>query len=180
MEFQVINSELKKSIVLAKKLLLNAEALLITTGAGMGVDSGLPDFRGTDGFWQAYPAISKMNLSFSEIANPRWFHTNPSMAWAFYGHRLNLYRQTIPHRGFEYLLRLAHQMKYGYFVMTSNVDGHFQKAGYDAKKILELHGSIHHLQCSTPCFNRIWSASKLLLEVNLEQLQTISPPGRLA
>ena len=39
-----------------------ADALLITAGAGMGVDSGLPDFRGTQGFWRAYPAIAKKSL----------------------------------------------------------------------------------------------------------------------
>ena len=50
-----------------------AEALLITAGAGMGVDSGLPDFRGREGFWQAYPAAARLGLSFAELANPDWF-----------------------------------------------------------------------------------------------------------
>lgn len=36
-----------------------AESLLITAGAGMGVDSGLPDFRGEQGFWNHYPALGK-------------------------------------------------------------------------------------------------------------------------
>jgi NAD-dependent SIR2 family protein deacetylase len=35
------------------------DALLVTAGAGMGVDSGLPDFRGTQGFWRAYPVIDQ-------------------------------------------------------------------------------------------------------------------------
>ena len=73
----------------------NADAILITAGAGMGVDSGLPDFRGAEGFWKAYPAIAKLGLSFSQMANPAWFETDPALAWAFYGHRLNLYRRTI-------------------------------------------------------------------------------------
>jgi len=49
-----------------------AQALLITAGAGMGVDSGLPDFRGKDGFWRAYPIIAKLGLSFHQMANPEW------------------------------------------------------------------------------------------------------------
>src|SRR5687767_1379893 len=105
-----------------------AEALLITAGAGMGVDSGLPDFRGKEGFWRAYPAIAKLGHSFEEMANPSWFVSNPRLAWAFYGHRLNLYRQTEPHRGFDLLLQTASTRKHGYFVFTSNVDGQFQKA----------------------------------------------------
>ena len=46
------------------------DALIITAGAGMGVDSGLPDFRGTEGFWKAYPVIKDLGYSFSEMANP--------------------------------------------------------------------------------------------------------------
>ena len=81
-----------------------ADALLVTAGAGMGVDSGLPDFRGKQGFWQAYPAIAALGRSFEQMANPAGFEENPQLAWAFYGHRLNLYRQTAPHQGFRQLL----------------------------------------------------------------------------
>jgi NAD-dependent SIR2 family protein deacetylase len=49
----------------------------------MGVDSGLPDFRGAQGFWRAYPAIAKLGLSFEGMANPAWFKKNPHLAWAF-------------------------------------------------------------------------------------------------
>ena len=84
-----------------------ADAVLITAGAGMGVDSGLPDFRGTTGFWNAYPVIAKLGLSFEEMADPSWFEKSPNLAWAFYGHRLHLYRATVPHNGFNLLLKLA-------------------------------------------------------------------------
>ena len=43
-----------------------------------------------------------------------------------------------------------------YFVVTSNVDGQFQKAGFAGENILEVHGSIHHLQCTRPCSRAIW------------------------
>src|SRR5215831_19342405 len=100
-----------------------ANALLVTAGAGIGVDSSLPDFRGTQGFWRAYPVIAKLGLSFEEMANPAWFKDDPALAWAFYGHRLNLYRNTAPHAGFSRLLEIAKSKPYGYFVFTSNVDG---------------------------------------------------------
>jgi NAD-dependent SIR2 family protein deacetylase len=103
-----------------------ADTLLVNAGAGMGVDSGLTDFRGTHGFWRAYPAIARLGLSFEEMANPAWFSENPHLAWAFCGHRLNLYRQTKPHQGFSQLLEIGATKAAGYFVFTSNVDGHFQ------------------------------------------------------
>lgn len=133
-------------------------ALLITAGAGMGVDSGLPDFRGNAGFWNAYPAYKHLGLSFSDLANPRWFSTDPGFAWGFYGHRLNLYRVTVPHEGFAILRALAESMPLGFFVFTSNVDGQFQKAGFPASRITEAHGSIHHLQCAENCGQEIFPA----------------------
>ncbi len=134
----------------------NARALIITAGAGMGVDSGLPDFRGNQGFWQAYPPYQRLGLSFQDAANPDQFQQDPLFGWGFYGHRLNLYRETVPHTGFALLREWIQRFNLDCFVATSNVDGQFQKAGFDDKQILEVHGSIHHLQCLTPCGMNIW------------------------
>ena len=106
----------------AAQYLAEADALLIGAGAGMGVDSGLPTFRGDTGFWQAYPALQ--GRSFAEIATPDTFTHDPELAWGFYGHRLNLYRQYAPHARFAILRRWMATLARppGAFVMTSNVD----------------------------------------------------------
>ena len=148
-----------------KQKIKEAKYLLITAGAGMGVDSGLPDFRGNSGFWRAYPAL-KNKIDFASMANPKWFKTNPKMAWAFYGHRLNLYRNTKPHKGFKMLLDLPHDK----FVFTSNVDGQFQKAGFDEEKIVEIHGSINYLQCTYLCNYNIWE-NKENIEVDMDKFE---------
>ncbi|MBN1251946.1 MAG: hypothetical protein JXR51_06300 [Bacteroidales bacterium] len=166
---------IEENIKLAAEAIKNSDALLITAGAGIGVDSGLPDFRGNSGFWREYPAIAKLGKSFSEMANPVWFEKDPKVAWAFYGHRLNLYRKINPHSGFDILLNEAKQKKYGYFVFTSNVDGQFQKAGFDNDKIDECHGSIHHLQCSKPCSHKIWSTKDIDIEVDMNVFEALEP-----
>ncbi|MEA3362404.1 MAG: Sir2 family NAD-dependent protein deacetylase [Thermodesulfobacteriota bacterium] len=135
----------------------NANSLVITAGAGMGVDSGLPDFRGNQGFWNSYPMYERLGLSFIQAANPEHFEDDPHFGWGFYGHRTNLYRETVPHSGFRILLDWIDEFKLDYFVATSNVDGQFQKAGFPESRILEVHGSIHHLQCTVPCHHNIWS-----------------------
>lgn len=142
----------------AIRLLEQASALLITAGAGMGVDSGLPDFRSDEGFWRAYPALGNRGLRFTEVASPQTFIDNPALAWGFYGHRLKLYRDTVPHDGFRLLLDAASRMPEGAFVFTSNVDGQFQKAGFAGHSLYECHGSIHHLQCLHGCTRHIWAA----------------------
>jgi NAD-dependent SIR2 family protein deacetylase len=135
----------------AAQVIASADALLIGAGAGMGVDSGLPDFRGSQGFWNAYPAYSKLGLPFEALANPRWFANDPTLAWGFYGHRLNLYRATQPHAGFQILRKWAERMRLGAFVFTSNVDGHFQRAGFAPEQVMEVHGAIDWLQCTANC-----------------------------
>jgi|KBSSwiStaDraftv2_1062776.scaffolds.fasta_scaffold163481_2 NAD-dependent SIR2 family protein deacetylase len=152
-----------------------AEALLITAGAGMGVDSGLPDFRGRHGFWRAYPAIANLGLSFEEMANPEWFVRAPELAWAFYGHRLNLYRATPPHEGFAKLLAWTKQKPHGGFIYTSNVDGHFERAGFAPDQIVECHGSIHHFQCCQPCGHSIWDAASETVCVEETQFRAVEP-----
>ena len=134
-----------------------AGALVVTAGAGMGVDSGLPDFRGDAGFWKAYPPYERLGLSFVDAANPAHFEADPPFGWGFYGHRTNLYRRTVPHEGFRLLLSWIERFRLASFVVTSNVDGQFQKAGFPEERVLEVHGSIHHLQCTTPCCDAIWA-----------------------
>jgi len=164
-----------RDIKRAAETLKEADALLINAGAGIGVDSGLPDFRGNTGFWKAYPPIAKLGISFSEMANPAWFDRRPHLAWAFYGHRLNLYRKTIPHSGFMQLLELAEKKPGKYFVFTSNVDGQFQKAGYDEECIEECHGSIHHFQCNSGCSSSIWDGGDENVDVDMDRFEALDP-----
>ncbi|WP_263771322.1 SIR2 family NAD-dependent protein deacylase [Propionivibrio soli] len=146
--------------------IVQADGLLITAGAGIGIDSGLPDFRGPQGFWRAYPTLGKAGLAFEEIASPEAFVRHPRLAWGFYGHRLNLYRATEPHVGFGILRRFGESRPRGCFVFTSNVDGQFVKAGFDSMRIVECHGSLHHLQCLDRCCDDIWPADAFHPEVD--------------
>lgn len=157
------------AITRAAALIEQADALIIAAGAGIGVDSGLPDFRGKDCFWRAYPALREGRIDFYSIASPAAFRSSPERAWGFYGHRLELYRETTPHHGFDLLRQWGQRMPYGVSVFTSNVDGQFQKAGFEPELIHECHGSIHHLQCLQPCCEAIWPADAFLPDVDVQR-----------
>lgn len=152
-----------------------ADALLIAAGAGMGVDSGLPDFRGDEGFWKAYPPLKELGISFVQMANPQWFQNDPTLAWGFYGHRLNLYRETAPHAGFAILHQWTRLKSQSSFVFTSNVDGHFGRAGFDVEQVLERHGSLGHLQCALPCRRDIWRADDVSIKVDATTFRAQTP-----
>lgn len=163
-------------ILQAAEIVAGADALIISAGAGMGVDSGLPDFRGNDGFWKAYPALAKAQLNFTEVASPKAFHQDPKLAWGFYGHRLALYRQTVPHPGFAILRKWCERMQLGARIFTSNVDGQFQKAGFSEDQVHECHGSIHHLQCMNECASGVWSAEQFVPEIDVETCHLVNEP----
>jgi NAD-dependent SIR2 family protein deacetylase len=132
----------------AAELVAGADALVVAAGAGMGVDSGLPDFRGNDGFWRAYPALAKANMNFVDVASPRTFVRAPAWHGAF--------------------------MR----VFTSNVDGQFQKAGVAEEDVQEYHGSLHHLQCLNECDSGVWSAAGFTPEVDDDACRLLNASPR--
>lgn len=162
----------------AARLIAAVDKLLIVTGAGMGVDSGLPDFRGNQGFWRSYPALGRSRIDFYSIASPDSFRKRPELAWGFYGHRLNLYRSTAPHSGYDILKRWGEDSAQGYMSFTTNVDGHFEKAGFEADQLVECHGSIHHLQCLENCSGDIWPADAFQPQVDEEHCLLRNVPPR--
>ena len=138
-----------------KKWLENAQAIVINTGAGMGVDSGLPDYRGDGGQWGQVE--SQTEQSVFEVVNPQAFLENPTYSWKVFAQRMKQYKETQPHQGFYLLKKWIKDYQLDYFILTSNIDGHFQKAGFDEGQIRELHGSLSHFQSADPeQYNEIW------------------------
>lgn len=150
----------------AAEFIKSADALLILAGAGIGVDSGLATFRGTGGWYTRGLMVKGKQVSFGDLANPRAFRRYPELAWAFYGRRYRNYQETTPHEGFQILKRWREQRSAGSFVFTSNVDGHFQKAGFSEKEIHECHGSLSYAQCSEICSNAIWALENVDFDLN--------------
>lgn len=149
-------------IQLAATWVAQSDVLIITAGAGMGVDSGLPDYRGNKGFWNAYPLYERLGIDYVRIANPAHFRKDPAFSWGFSGHCEDLYRRTVPHLGFQLILDWIKRYQLDYFVETSNVDGHFQKAGFAEEKVLEIHGAHSHLQCLENCAGHIWENQEVV------------------
>lgn len=124
---------------------LDADGIVILTGAGMGVDGGIPDFRGKSGVW-----TSDKETFMKFASGPAW-EDHPLDTWNFYISRFLKYRDTVPHAGYYELLDLVKSLGKDYFVLTSNVDGHHKKAGYEWFHIYEIHGNLEHIQCSKLC-----------------------------
>ncbi len=168
-------STLEESIKRAAAALAEAKTIIITAGAGMGVDSGLPDFRGSEGFWRAYPPYARLGLNFESLATPRHLVEDPEFGWGFYGHRTMQYRAVVPHQGFAILRNWTKQPGIHCHVITSNIDGQFQKSHFSEDEVVEIHGSIHHLQCTAPCAPKLWPNNHQF-EIDLETMRTKDIP----
>jgi NAD-dependent SIR2 family protein deacetylase len=138
-----------------KTWLESANAIVINTGAGMGVDSGLADYRGNGGQWGQVENDTEKSIF--EVVNPQAFVENPAYSWKLFGQRIKEYAETKPHNGFTILRNWIKTYNLDYFCLTSNIDGHFQKSGFAKENIRELHGTLTYFQSSRPNLTReIW------------------------
>lgn len=162
--------------------LQNANAIVINAGAGMGVDSGLADYRGSGGQWGSVE--SETGESVFEIMNPKNFNIKPDYLWQLMLKRTKDFYSTAPHEGFYILKKWIEKFNLDYFVITSNIDGHFQKAGYSNKHIRELHGAISYYQCTKPCTRDVWEympdIDKLEKNISLKEYPTCPKCGAMS
>lgn len=147
--------------------LKSSKAMVILTGAGMGIDSGLADYRGNSGQWGKVEKDT--NLTAIDVINPKYLSENTKYVWKLFAKRMLDYKNTEPHQGFTILKKWIINFKLDYFIITSNVDEHFIKAGFNEQKQRELHGNIFYMQCNKPCTKNVWrydfKIEQLLLEI---------------
>jgi NAD-dependent deacetylase len=132
----------------------------VLTGAGISTDSGIPDYRGPNGVWTKNPTAAEAFTynNFMSSANTR------KQFWATYsGHSAWTATPNAAHKALADLSR-THALR----VLTQNIDGLHQKAGLPDRKVLELHGSMHHTVC-TDCGVTIPTSGVLDRIVNGEE-----------
>jgi NAD-dependent deacetylase len=118
------------------RLLAQAERLVVLTGAGISVESGIPTFRGTGGLWRTFRP--------EELATPQAFARDPQLVWEWYDWRRGKIAQARPNPGHEALMRLEALVP-EFLLITQNVDGLHRLAG--SRHLLEIHGSIWEVRC---------------------------------
>jgi NAD-dependent deacetylase len=120
--------------------LADASAVTVLSGAGMSTESGIPDFRGPDGLWTRDPSARRLfdleaYRSDPAVREQAWRRRTEHPAWS-----------ARTHRGHAALVALEHAARLR-AIVTQNIDGLHQRAGNDPRLVLELHGSIHRVEC---------------------------------
>ena len=124
---------------------LSNARLLIITGAGVSAESGIPTFRGEDGYWR--------NLDPAKLATPGAFAKDPGLVWEWYRERRQRIRNAQPNPAHKAIAKLA-QYAQEFLLVTQNVDDLHARAGSSKEKMVQIHGDIFVTRCSRCDFSR--------------------------
>ena len=124
-------------------LIKKYDNILILSGAGMGIDAGLPDYDGVHRMVDE--AAQRFNVEPYMIEHPSFYKENPRAAWGMKARVMNIFLRAQPHQGYYKLKELLKNKNS--FIVSSNIDDHFRSAGFDTTKLYEIHGRLKILQC---------------------------------
>ena len=113
--------------------------VLVLTGAGVSAESGIPTFRGKDGYWR--------NLNPAKLATPEAFAKDPGLVWEWYRERRQRIRNAQPNPAHKAIAKLA-QHAQEFLLVTQNVDDLHARAGSSKEKMVQIHGDIFVTRCS--------------------------------
>jgi NAD-dependent deacetylase len=113
--------------------------VFVLTGAGVSAESGIPTFRGKDGYWR--------NLDPTKLATTDAFTRDPQLVWEWYRERRQRISDARPNAAHEAIARLARHTD-EFLLVTQNVDDLHARAGVVAEKMVQIHGDIFITRCS--------------------------------
>jgi NAD-dependent deacetylase len=134
-----VEEELSIKISMVADMIVNAEKVVAFTGAGVSTESGIPDFRGTDGLW------TKLDADDFTIGN---FLRSPEIRKKMWSFLLEggLFSNVEPNKAHNAIAELEKMGKLT-CIITQNVDNLHQKAGNDPLNVYELHGNLRRAKC---------------------------------
>jgi NAD-dependent deacetylase len=117
----------------------SVQRILVITGAGVSAESGIPTFRGKDGYWR--------NFDPAKLATPEAFARDPELVWEWYRERRERIRSAQPNPAHSAIARLAGHVS-DFLLVTQNVDDLHERSGVPPEKMVQIHGDIFITRCS--------------------------------
>lgn len=168
-------NEILEKVEKVKELIKNADYILIGAGSGLSTSAGI-EYSGKRFEDNFQDFIEKYNFTDMYTSSFYDFQTEEEK-WAYWSKHMyindigmeatNLYRN---------ILKFVKDKKY--FVITTNIDDQFYKAGFDKDKIFATQGSYKYIQCSEACHNRIYDATDMVKKM-LKQIKKCKVPTEL-
>jgi len=121
--------------------------VLFLTGAGISAESGIPTFRGPEGYW----TVGSRNYRPEELATRASFRQMPEEIWAWYLYRRSVCRNAEPNAAHLALADLEAELGDGFLLVTQNVDGLHLRAGNSLERTYQIHGNVDFHRCFAEC-----------------------------
>jgi NAD-dependent protein deacetylases, SIR2 family len=112
--------------------------LTVMSGAGISAESGIPTFRGTEGYW----TVGSRVYHPQEMATRAMFDRSPREVWRWYLYRMGVCRQAAPNAGHRAVVDLERLLGERFTLITQNVDGLHLRAGSSPGRALQIHGNV--------------------------------------
>jgi NAD-dependent deacetylase len=123
------------------------EQITVLTGAGISAESGIPTFRGPEGYWTVGSAVYHPQ----EMATLAMFERDPQAVWAWYLYRMGVCQAAAPNTGHRALVEMERLLGDRYALITQNVDNLHRRAGSTKRRMHEIHGNVFKMRCSAGC-----------------------------
>lgn len=121
--------------------------LVFLTGAGISAESGVPTFRGTDGYWR----VGSKNYAPMDLATHAMFERDPEVVWSWYLARLAICAAAIPNEAHRAIARIQDAYGDRTALVTQNIDGLHFRAGSPSQKSFAIHGDGRFTRCARDC-----------------------------
>ena len=128
---------------LAREALAAGGPIVFLTGAGISAESGIPTFRGAEGYWR----VGSRNYHPQELATRAAFDEMPEEVWAWYLYRRGVCRAARPNDAHRAIVRGEEGLGDRFLLVTQNVDGLHLRAGNSPARTYQVHGNTDYLRC---------------------------------
>jgi NAD-dependent deacetylase len=126
--------------------------VVFLTGAGISAESGIPTFRGAEGYW----TVGSAEYRPADLATAEAFGRDPRLVWSWYLYRLGVCRAAEPNPAHRALARLEQRLGERFLLVSQNVDGLHRRAGNRPERTLLIHGDLESMRCAGDCSAEVW------------------------
>lgn len=151
----MINDEIKKQL---KFCLKHNRKISFLVGAGISAESGIPTFRGKDGYW----TLDSKNYEAQEIGTKRFFNIASHEVLKFYLYRKSITEYAKPNKSHYMLKEIEELIPDQFALISQNVDSLHKKAGNSLEKTYLIHGDADFMRCGDECSDKLYPFPKTI------------------
>lgn len=135
-----------------KQAIDSKQHITFLVGAGVSAESGIPTFRGKEGYW----TVSSVDYQPQKIGTYEMFLSQPLEVWKWFLFRNTVCRAAHPNSGHQALVEIEKMLGDTFALITQNVDGLHIRAGNNSERMYTIHGDLNFSRCGKECSEELY------------------------